>query len=79
MNTLNKQVLVSLYELAQLDVPASVQTVALHLGVSRREAASSLNALSEAGLVRAETLRLTFFGLMKATGLRHRQQRSHAA
>jgi hypothetical protein len=79
MNTLNKNVLLSLFDLAQLDVPASVQTVALHLGISRREAASSLNTLSESGLIRAETLRLTFFGLMKATGLRHRQESSRAA
>jgi Mn-dependent DtxR family transcriptional regulator len=79
MNTLNKKVLVSLFELAQTDVPASVQEVARYLGVSRREAATSLNTLSELGLIRAATLRLTFLGLMKAVGLASRRAQSKAA
>lgn len=79
MNTLNKKVLVALFDLAQADVPASVQEVASYLGVSRREAATSLNDLAGLGLLRATTLRLTFLGLMKAVGLASRRAQSKAA
>jgi len=79
MKTLNKKVLVSLFELAQADVPASVQEVATCLNMSRREAAIALNSLVQLGLVRAETLRLTFPGLMKAVGLASRRAQSKAA
>lgn len=79
MNTLNKKVLVALLDLAQMDLPASVQVIAIHLGISRKEAASALNELSELTLVRAETVRLTFVGLMKASGLRHQQQQKSRA
>lgn len=79
MTHLNKQVLIALLDLAQGDVHASVQAVALAVGVSRREAATALNQLARLGLVRAETVRLTLVGLMRATGLRQSQRQIVAA
>lgn len=70
MTHLNKKLLVSLLDLAQADRAANVQSLAVSLNMSRREVASALNELAEAGLVRAETVRLTFVGLMRASGLR---------
>ncbi len=78
METLNKKLLMTLLDLAQSDVPASVQGLALELGLSRREVAEDLNLLAEEGLVRAETCRLTFVGLMHATGLRAALRRANS-
>lgn len=75
METLNKKILVALLDMAQTDVAANVQVLAQELGYSRREVAEVLNELAEEGLVRAETVRLTFVGLMQATGLRSRLRR----
>jgi len=69
METLNKHILMTLLNLAHSDVPASVQRLATELGLSRREIADELDVLASEGLVRAETCRLTFVGLMHATGL----------
>jgi Mn-dependent DtxR family transcriptional regulator len=70
METLNKILLVTLLDLAQNDVPASVARLATELGVTRAQVAVGLNELSERGLVRPDTIRLTFVGLMSAAGLR---------
>ena len=79
MTHLNKQVLIALLDLAQADVHASVQALALSLGSSRREVASALNELAHLGLVRPETVRLTLVGLMHAAGLRERCRQTVAA
>lgn len=79
MTHLNKKLLVALIELAQSDTSASVQMLAHALGVSRKEVACALDELGELGLVRPETVRLTFVGLMHASGLRSRMHRSSAA
>jgi len=79
MAHLNKQVLVALLDLAQGDVHASVQALALAVGASRREVASALNDLAQQGLVRPETVRLTLVGLMHAAGLRERCRQIAAA
>jgi Mn-dependent DtxR family transcriptional regulator len=79
MNHLNKKTLIALFDLAQADVPASVQSLATHLGHSRKEVASCLDELGRLGLVRPETVRLTLVGLMKASGLRSRRVSQSAA
>lgn len=82
MEQLNKKLLIALLDLAQSDVPASVQSLAEHLGATRREVAEGLSALDQAGLVRAEKIRLTMVGLVRAAGLRERsrkKQRSRLA
>lgn len=73
METLNNALLVTLFEMAQNDEPASVDRLARELSLTRAEVATRLNQLSRQGLVRAETIRLTFVGLMRATGLRARR------
>lgn len=70
METLNKNILIALLNLAQNDVRASVQLLAHELRVSRREIADALNVLAADGLIRGETCRLTFVGLMQASGAR---------
>lgn len=75
MEQLNKSVLVALFDLAQLDAAASVQTLAARLGVTRREVADSLSALDRQGLVRAEKVRLTMMGLVRAASLRQKRQK----
>ena len=72
MQTLNKNILIALLDCAQNDVPASVQVLAREVGASRREVADVLNHLIAEGLVRGETCRLTFVGLMHAAGTRAR-------
>jgi Mn-dependent DtxR family transcriptional regulator len=79
MTHLNKQVLVALLDLAQGDVHASVQAVAVAVGCSRPAVASALNELALRGLVRPETVRLTLVGLMHAAGLRERTRQVAAA
>lgn len=79
MTHLNKQVLIALLDLAQADVHASVQAVALSLGCSRQEVATALNDLACRGLVRPETVRLTLVGLLHAAGLRQSQRQTVAA
>ena len=44
-----------------------------------RKVACGLNELDQLGLVRAEKVRLTFVGLMKATGLRAQSTATQAA
>lgn len=79
MTHLNKQVLIALLDLAQGDVRASVQTVSVATGSTRREVATALNELARLGLVRPETIRLTLVGLMHASGLRQRVRQVSAA
>ena len=79
MEHLNKELLIALLDLAQNDVPASVAVLARRLGASRAEVARGLNSLDERGLVRAETMRLTFFGLAHAASLRVAVRQVHAA
>ena len=83
METLNKNILITLLDLAQNDRRASVQELAQELGLTRRQVADELNILAREGLVSAETCRLTFVGLMFATGLRsavaRRQMSEHQA
>ena len=76
MNTLNKDVLVSLLELAQADTLANVQVLSDTLNVSRAQMATALNELAIEGLIRPETIRLTFVGLMCASGLRAKARSS---
>ncbi len=76
METLNNTLLVTLLDLAQNDVHASVARLATEIGVTRAQVAIGLNQLAEDGLVRPETVRLTFVGLMKAAGLRGAMHRS---
>lgn len=76
METLNKQLLITLLDFAQCDVPANVQVLARELCATRAEVAKGLNELARLGLVRPETIRLTFVGLMHATGLRASMQQS---
>jgi Mn-dependent DtxR family transcriptional regulator len=79
MDTLNKELLLALFDLSQLDASASVQRLADDLGRSRRAIADALDDLARAGFVRAETVRLTFLGLAIATKLRSRRRVSIAA
>lgn len=81
METLNKELLIALLDLAQMDVSASVQALAEATGHPRTKVASGLNALAEKGLIRPETVRLTMVGLVQAASLRARrpQTRSVAA
>lgn len=76
METLNNTILVTLLDLAQNDVHANVARLASELGVTRAQVAIGLNQLAEEGLVRPETVRLSFVGLMKAAGLRGKMQQS---
>lgn len=70
METLNKNILIALLDMAQNDRRASVQELAQELGLTRRQVADELNVLAREGLVNAELCRLSFVGLMFATGLR---------
>ncbi|MCH2110014.1 MAG: hypothetical protein MK135_11855 [Polyangiaceae bacterium] len=72
MNTkhLPAHLLIALFEMAQADQPANMTSLADYCEVSRPVAARALSKLVNAELVRAETLRLTFPGLMKAIALR---------
>lgn len=70
MDTLNKRILIILLDAAQSGERASVQFLADRLGVSRTAVADAFSVLDQAGLVRAETIRLTFLGLTEALGLR---------
>jgi len=79
MTHLNKQVLIALLDLAQGDVRASVQSIAVATGQPRPAVATALNELAQLGLVRAETIRLTLVGLMRASGLRQRCRQVSAA
>jgi Mn-dependent DtxR family transcriptional regulator len=79
MAHLNESLLLALFDCARADERASVQSVALRLGLSRREVAVGLNQLDQLGLVRAATIRLTFLGLAKAAGLVSRQRTTVAA
>jgi len=79
MTHLNKQVLIALLDLAQGDVQASVQSIAVAVGGSRREVAGALDDLARAGLVRPQKVRLTLVGLMHASGLRQRARQVRAA
>jgi len=72
METLNKRILVALLDMAQNDIPASVNMLSLELGETRARVADCLNHLALEDLVNPETMRLTFVGLMHATGLRAR-------
>ncbi len=74
MTTLNKDIVVTLLNLAQADQHASVHVLAEKLGLSRAEIATSLNELALEGLIRPETIRLTFVGLMFASGMRARHE-----
>lgn len=78
METLNSSILIALLNLAQSDRAANVQVLALELDVSRARIAHGLNELACEGLVEAETIRLTFVGLMHASGLRARRARASA-
>jgi DNA-binding Lrp family transcriptional regulator len=71
--------LAGLLDLAQLDLPASVEALARRLGRSRRWVACGLDELDRLGLVRAETVRLTLVGLARAVSVRERLSRSSAA
>lgn len=81
MEPLNKDIVLKLFDLAQNDTPASVSRLAVELGSSRREVADALDELSREGLVRGDTVRLTFVGLMHAAGLSARRaaRSTHAA
>lgn len=79
MDNLNNRTLIALFELSQMDQRPSVAAVAEHLGSTLRQVAESLSALDRAGLVRAETVRLTFLGLARAAGLRARMGQTLAA
>jgi Mn-dependent DtxR family transcriptional regulator len=70
METLNNQILLALFDLASAEERASIQALAVRLGVSRREVAETVSHLDRLGLVRAENVRLTFVGLTRALGLR---------
>ncbi len=76
METLNNTLLITLLDFAQNDIHASVARLAKELSVTRAQVAIGLNQLAEDGLVRPDTVRLTFVGLMKAAGLRSRIHRS---
>jgi Mn-dependent DtxR family transcriptional regulator len=75
METLNKRILVTLFELASSDERASIQELATRLGQTRRAIAEAVSELDRLGLVRAETVRLTFVGLTRALGLRAKANR----
>jgi Mn-dependent DtxR family transcriptional regulator len=70
METLNNKVLLTLFELASAEERASIQALAVRLGVTRRDVAEAVSRLDRLGLVRAENVRLTFIGLTRALGLR---------
>jgi Mn-dependent DtxR family transcriptional regulator len=79
METLNRNLLITLLDFAQSDVRASVQRLALKLGVSRSAVAGALNDLAMQGLVSAETMRLTMMGLVCASSLRAGAQSTRSA
>lgn len=76
MDTLNKRILIVLLDAAQSNERATVQFLADRLGVTRRKAAEAVSDLDRLGLVRAETIRLSFLGLTEALGLRAAARRS---
>ena len=69
MDSLNKDILVALFHAGSNDERPSVTWLARRLGATRRRVACELDVLAEAGLVRAETIRLTFVGLTVAVQL----------
>jgi Mn-dependent DtxR family transcriptional regulator len=75
MDTLNKDILVALFHAGSNDEAASVAWLARRLGVTRRRVACELDVLAEAGLIRAETIRLTFLGLTVAVQLAQKRAR----
>lgn len=78
METLNSSILISLLNLAQADIRANVQVLAHELGESRVRVARGLGELAEEGLIDPQAIRLTFVGLMHASGLRARRLRAQA-
>ncbi len=78
METLNSSILISLLNLAQADTRANVQVLATELGESRVRVARGLGELAAEGLIDPQAIRLTFVGLMHATGLRARRLRDLA-
>lgn len=70
MDTLNKRILILLLDAAQSDDRASIQFLSDRLGVPRTEVAGAVSWLDRIGLVRAETIRLTFLGLSEALAVR---------
>lgn len=78
METLNSSILISLLNLAQADTRANVQVLAQALSESRVRVARALGELAAEGLIDPQTIRLTFVGLMHATGLRSRRLRAEA-
>lgn len=78
MDTLNKGILIALLDAAQTDEKASIQYLSDRLGQTRAEVAQAVSELDRRGLVRAETVRLSFLGLTEALGLRAQARRSAA-
>ncbi|OQX66848.1 MAG: hypothetical protein B6A08_18320 [Sorangiineae bacterium NIC37A_2] len=78
MDTLNKGILIALLDAAQHDERASIQYLSDRLGRTRTEVAQAVSELDRRGLVRAETVRLSFLGLTEALGLRARARQSAA-
>ncbi len=76
MDTLNKGILIALLDAAQSDERASIQYLSDRLGRTRAEVAQAVSELDRLGLVRAETVRLSFLGLTGALGLRAQARRS---
>lgn len=76
METLNRNLLLSLLDLAQRDVAANVVKLSFELGVPRAAVACGLNELAEQGLVRPSTVRLTMMGLVLASSVRAEMRRS---
>lgn len=75
MNATQKDVLRTLYRLAQADQPADLALLADALGLRCATVDAVLRQLEWAGLVDAERVRLTFVGLTMAVGLVGRQRR----
>jgi hypothetical protein len=78
METLNNSILISLLNLAQADTRANVQVLANDRGESRVRVARGLGELADEGLIDPQAIRLTFVGLMHASGLRARHLRAEA-
>lgn len=74
MNTTQKDVLRTLYTLAQSDQHADLALVAAAVGLRCATVDEVLRQLEWAGLVDAERVRLTFVGLTVAVGLVGQQQ-----
>lgn len=76
MDTLNKGILIALLDAAQADEKASIQYLAERLGSTRTEIANAVSQLDRLGLVRVETVRLSFLGLTEALGFRAAARRA---